>query len=92
MLSADDELSLLIEKPAAGGRMIARHEGQIVFVAGAIPGERVRVRVEQVRGGTAYAATTLRRGGVPRPARASLPIPHAAATSLPMSRTRGSCS
>src|SRR5215207_7140678 len=39
--------------------MIARHEGQIVFVAGEIPGERVRVRVEQVRGGTAYAATTL---------------------------------
>jgi 23S rRNA (uracil1939-C5)-methyltransferase len=59
MLSADDELSLLIEKPAAGGRMIARHEGQIVFVAGAIPGERVRARVEQVRGGTAFAATTL---------------------------------
>jgi 23S rRNA (uracil1939-C5)-methyltransferase len=59
MLSAEDELSLLIEKPAAGGRMIARHDGQIVFVAGAIPGERVRVRVEQVRGGTAYAATTL---------------------------------
>jgi 23S rRNA (uracil1939-C5)-methyltransferase len=59
MLAADDELSLVIEKPAAGGRMIARHEGQIVFVRGAIPGERVRVRVEQVRGGTAYAATTL---------------------------------
>jgi 23S rRNA (uracil1939-C5)-methyltransferase len=58
MLSPDDELSLVIEKPAAGGRMIARHEGQIVFVAGAIPGERVRVRVDQVRGGTAYAATT----------------------------------
>ena len=59
MLSAEDELSLLIEKPAAGGRMIARHEGQILFVAGAIPGERVRVRVESVRGGTGYAATTL---------------------------------
>ena len=49
MLSVDDELSLLVEKPVAGGRMIARHEGQIVFVAGAIPGERVRARVEQVR-------------------------------------------
>jgi 23S rRNA (uracil1939-C5)-methyltransferase len=58
MLSVDDELSLAIEKPAAGGRMIARHEGQILFVAGAIPGERVRARVEGLRGGTAYAATT----------------------------------
>ena len=75
MLSTGDELSVLIEKPAAGGRMIARHEGQIVFVAGAIPGERVQVRVEQVRGGTAYAATTLveeaspdRRGPLADPA------------------------
>jgi 23S rRNA (uracil1939-C5)-methyltransferase len=59
MLSTNDELSLLIEKPAAGGRMIARHEGQIVFVSGAIPGERLRVRVEQVKGGIAYAAPTL---------------------------------
>src|SRR5215211_858686 len=59
MLSPDDDLSLAIEKPAAGGRMIARHEGQIVFVSGAIPGERVRARVEQVRGGTAYAETIL---------------------------------
>lgn len=53
-----DELSLLIEKPAAGGRMLARHDGQIVFVSGAIPGERVRVRVEQVRSGIAFAVTT----------------------------------
>ncbi len=40
-------MELLIERPASGGRMIARHEGQIVFVAGAIPGERVRVRIER---------------------------------------------
>jgi 23S rRNA (uracil1939-C5)-methyltransferase len=36
------------EKPAAGGRMLARHEGQVIFVLGAIPGERVRVHVERV--------------------------------------------
>jgi 23S rRNA (uracil1939-C5)-methyltransferase len=40
-------LELTIERPAAGGRMIGRHDGQIVFVAGAIPGERVRARVER---------------------------------------------
>jgi 23S rRNA (uracil1939-C5)-methyltransferase len=48
-------LPLTIEKPAAGGRMIARHDGQIVLVSGAIPGERVRARVQQVRGGVVYA-------------------------------------
>ena len=37
---------LTIERPAAGGRMIARHEGAIVFVSGAIPGEVVEVEVE----------------------------------------------
>jgi 23S rRNA (uracil1939-C5)-methyltransferase len=57
MLSVNAEVSLAIEKPAAGGRMIARHEGQVVLVSGAIPGERVVARVEQVRGGVAYAAT-----------------------------------
>src|SRR5215218_2231305 len=55
MLAPDEDVSLAIEKPAAGGRMIARHEGQIVFVSGAIPGERVRARVEQVRGGNVFA-------------------------------------
>ncbi len=52
------ELTLTIEKPAAGGRMIARHEGQVVLVAGAIPGERVQTEVEQTRGGVMYARVT----------------------------------
>jgi 23S rRNA (uracil1939-C5)-methyltransferase len=37
--------------------MIARHDGQVVFVAGAIPGERVRARITNVRGGVGYAET-----------------------------------
>jgi len=48
-------LTLAIEKPAAGGRMLARHDGQVALVAGAIPGERVAARVEQVRGGVLFA-------------------------------------
>jgi len=55
MLTVGHEISLTIEKPAAGGRMIARHDGQIVLVGGAIPGERVRARVERVGKGVAYA-------------------------------------
>jgi 23S rRNA (uracil1939-C5)-methyltransferase len=46
---------LNIERPAAGGRMIARHEGAIVFVAGAIPGEVVEAEIEKVQRGTAWA-------------------------------------
>src|ERR1044072_1469500 len=37
--------------------MLARHEGQVVFVAGAIPGERVRARVERLSKQLAFAET-----------------------------------
>ena len=50
-------LTLDVEKPAAGGRMIARHQGQVVLVWGAIPGERVSARVERVGKGVLYADT-----------------------------------
>jgi len=37
--------------------MLARHQGRVVFVAGAIPGERVRARVERVSRHLAFACT-----------------------------------
>src|SRR5688572_18766606 len=46
------------DKAAAGGRMLARHHGHVVLVWGAIPGERVRARVERVGKGVVYADTT----------------------------------
>jgi tRNA/tmRNA/rRNA uracil-C5-methylase (TrmA/RlmC/RlmD family) len=49
------EITLDIEKPAAGGWMLARHEGLVVLVRGAIPGERVRARIDRVGRGVAYA-------------------------------------
>jgi 23S rRNA (uracil1939-C5)-methyltransferase len=55
MIAAGTSMSLSIEKPAAGGRMIARAGGQVVLVAGAIPGERVQARVTRVGKGVAYA-------------------------------------
>jgi 23S rRNA (uracil1939-C5)-methyltransferase len=49
--------TLTIDKAAAGGRMIARDDGQIVLVAGAIPGERVTARISRVAKGVAFADT-----------------------------------
>jgi 23S rRNA (uracil1939-C5)-methyltransferase len=57
MPSPGDVVSLAIEKPAAGGRMIARLNGQIVLVGGAIPGEQIAARVERVGKGVVYAET-----------------------------------
>jgi 23S rRNA (uracil1939-C5)-methyltransferase len=50
-------VELAIERPAAGGRMIARHQGQVVLVRGAIPGERVKVWIERAEKRLAYAVT-----------------------------------
>ena len=38
---------LLIVDTADKGRGLARHEGQVVFVAGAVPGDRVQVQVQK---------------------------------------------
>jgi 23S rRNA (uracil1939-C5)-methyltransferase len=57
MIHAGSILTLDIEKPAAGGRMLARHHGQVVLVSGAIPGERVTARVERTTKHLAFAST-----------------------------------
>jgi 23S rRNA (uracil1939-C5)-methyltransferase len=57
MIAPGATLPLVVEKPAVGGRMIARVDGQVVLVAGAIPGERVQARIERVGKGVAYAET-----------------------------------
>ncbi|MEN3337205.1 MAG: rRNA (uracil1939-C5)-methyltransferase [Acidobacteriota bacterium] len=54
-LSKGSVVELTIEKPAFGGRMIARHDGQVVLVSGAIPGERVTAIVERVEKRLAFA-------------------------------------
>src|SRR6478609_7455183 len=56
-MTRGDRLRLTVERPAAGGRMIARHDGAVVFVSGAIPGEVVDVVVEKVQRGTVWAST-----------------------------------
>ena len=66
-----ETLTLDIERPAVGGRMIARHDGRVVLVAGAIPGERVDARIDRVQRQLAWADTT--RVVTPSPDRVDVP-------------------
>jgi tRNA/tmRNA/rRNA uracil-C5-methylase (TrmA/RlmC/RlmD family) len=43
-------LTVVTGAPANGGSCVAHHEGRVVFVRYALPGERVRVRVTAERG------------------------------------------
>ena len=56
-LETGQRVELAIEKPAAGGRMLARHDGQVVLVQGSIPGERVLARIGRVERQLAFADT-----------------------------------
>jgi 23S rRNA (uracil1939-C5)-methyltransferase len=57
-MTPGDRLTLTIDKPAAGGRMLGRHDGAVILVSGCIPGETVDVTIEKVQRGTAWARTT----------------------------------
>ena len=52
------ELELTIDSLAHGGNGVGRAEGFVVFVRGAMPGDRVRVRVEKAKRSFAEASLT----------------------------------
>jgi tRNA/tmRNA/rRNA uracil-C5-methylase (TrmA/RlmC/RlmD family) len=52
-----NELTLVTGAPANGGSCVAHHEGRVVFVRYALPGERVRVQVTADRGSYWHAET-----------------------------------
>ena len=54
---APEHLTLTAGAPANGGSCVARHDGRVVFVRYALPGERVRVRVTADRGSYWHAET-----------------------------------
>lgn len=62
-----EQLELEVESLAFGGRGVARVEGEVVFVAGALPGDRVRAEVTKAKKRFAEARTLeLLRGGAER--------------------------
>jgi 23S rRNA (uracil1939-C5)-methyltransferase len=52
-----DELELTVDSLAYGGNGVARHDGFVVFVRRALPGDTVRARVTKVKRGFAEAIT-----------------------------------
>jgi 23S rRNA (uracil1939-C5)-methyltransferase len=69
-----EELELQVDSLAYGGNGVARHDGFVVFVRSALPGDRVRARVTKVKRGFAEAVSI----GVlePGPARIDAPCRH----------------
>ena len=55
----DQVLELEIEKVAHGGIFVARHEGRVVFVSHTAPGEKVKAKVYEDKGGSYCRAETL---------------------------------
>ena len=53
-----EELTLDVESLAYGGRGVARRNGYVVFVAGGLPGDRVRAQVTKAKRGYAEASVT----------------------------------
>ena len=56
-LNKGDVIECGVESLALGGRGVARVDGMAVFVAGAIPGQRVRARIEKAKKRFAEAVT-----------------------------------
>lgn len=50
-----DPVTVVLEKPVAGGHMLARIDGRVVLVRGGIPGERVQIELERSGKGVAFA-------------------------------------
>lgn len=69
-----DTLVLTIDDLAFGGEGVGRADGYVVFVAGGVPGDRVRVRLEQAR--ARYGRGVIESLEVSSPHRAEAPCPY----------------
>jgi 23S rRNA (uracil1939-C5)-methyltransferase len=69
-----DSLVLTIDDLAFGGEGVARADGYVVFVPGGVPGDRVRVRLEQAR--ARYGRGVIESIEEPSPHRTAAPCPY----------------
>ncbi len=73
-MKVNDLLTLEVSDLALGGKAVARHEDQVVFVDRGLPGDRLNARVTRTRRGWAEARLeSLER---PSPLRVDAPCPH----------------
>jgi 23S rRNA (uracil1939-C5)-methyltransferase len=70
----DEELEVVVESLAYGGAGVGRADGFVVFVRGAVPGDRVRARVGKSK--RSYAEATVVELLEPSPDRIEPEIPH----------------
>lgn len=73
-LRQHDRVEVVVEKGVYRGLGLARHQGQVVFVPRALPGDHVRARVEAVRSGYVEASLEALLAGSPE--RRPSPCPH----------------
>ena len=76
-LVTGDEVEVAVTGFAHGGHAIARHDGQVLFVRHAIPGERVRAVVTEVGPGEKFVRADALDVLEASPARVTPPCPYA---------------
>jgi 23S rRNA (uracil1939-C5)-methyltransferase len=69
-----DTLALTIDDLAFGGEGVGRADGYVVFVPGGVPGDRLRVRLEQAR--SRYGRGRIESIEEPSPHRVEAPCPY----------------
>jgi 23S rRNA (uracil1939-C5)-methyltransferase len=69
-----ERLSLTIDDLAFGGEGVGRADGYVVFVPGGVPGDRVRVRLEQAR--SRFGRGLIEEIEAPSPHRVEAPCPY----------------
>jgi 23S rRNA (uracil1939-C5)-methyltransferase len=69
-----DTLSLTIDDLAFGGEAVGRADGYVVFVRGGVPGDRLRVRLEQAR--SRFGRGVIEAIEEPSPHRVDAPCPY----------------